>query len=569
MADNPRKLDDILRFSREREKELECLYRIEEILKKPGLETADAMKMIVAAVPSGWQYPEVCRAKIDIGVETYAPAGFSETPWAQRADIFVQGKKAGEIAVYYSKEMPPADDGPFLTDAARLLRAIADRIGTFIFHRQIEQAVDDLVCGSALWQALGSPKPVTLSANDEVKTVFFATRDNAGNISTPISDQIELDTEAPVLTSYDMRDRTTFSNDCSNNGLIRAYFSYTDDGDAVTLQWSYDGTTFGTWEALMPSPDSADGSVPAAPDGYKLLYIRLVDDIGNLSNIMVDSIYVDGTAPTLATVAAEDIGATASPDPIYPGGVTNATTFTIKLTGLSADVTALMISEDGGTNYTTYPVATAGAATFDYVYTWLSAYTGCTWYPVFVKTVDCAGNMSGAFNGNVYFDIPAPAITAFTGPALTNVLTVSLSITATDNCGLYQMRLGEGSLVGVPWIPFNAAPSFTLAAGDTTEGEMIASVKRGVYVTRFHYVNVEEPMKLVLTGMTRDGTFLIEDGRLTQPLKNLRFTQGVLEALSHVAAIGSERVLVGPGEGGATLEPALLLEQWAFTGQTG
>lgn len=113
------------------------------------------------------------------------------------------------------------------------------------------------------------------------------------------------------------------------------------------------------------------------------------------------------------------------------------------------------------------------------------------------------------------------------------------------------------------------ALNLALAAGDTTEAEMIASVKRGVYVTRFHYVNVEEPMKLVLTGMTRDGTFLIEDGRLTQPLKNLRFTQGVLEALSHVAAIGSERVLVGPGEGGATLVPALLLEQWAFTGQTG
>lgn len=113
------------------------------------------------------------------------------------------------------------------------------------------------------------------------------------------------------------------------------------------------------------------------------------------------------------------------------------------------------------------------------------------------------------------------------------------------------------------------ALNLTLAAGDTSEADMIASVKRGVYVTRFHYVNVEEPMRLVLTGMTRDGTFLIEDGRLTQPLKNLRFTQSALEALSHVEAIGSERVLVGPGEGGATLVPALLLEKWTFTGQTG
>ncbi len=118
--------------------------------------------------------------------------------------------------------------------------------------------------------------------------------------------------------------------------------------------------------------------------------------------------------------------------------------------------------------------------------------------------------------------------------------------------------------------PYGPLPlNLVMDAGDTTEAEMIASVERGVYVTRFHYVNVEDPMKLVLTGMTRDGTFMIENGRLTRPLKNLRFTQGALDALSHVGAIGSERVLIGPGEGGATLVPALLLEKWAFTGQTG
>lgn len=136
----------------------------------------------------------------------------------------------------------------------------------------------------------------------------------------------------------------------------------------------------------------------------------------------------------------------------------------------------------------------------------------------------------------------------------------------------YAARLGlpnTGHALPAP-NPYGPLPlNLAMAPGDSTEAEMIASVERGVYVTRFHYVNVEDPMKLVLTGMTRDGTFLIEDGALTRPLKNLRFTQGVLEALSHVGAVGSERVLVGPGEGGATLVPALLLESWAFTGQTG
>lgn len=118
--------------------------------------------------------------------------------------------------------------------------------------------------------------------------------------------------------------------------------------------------------------------------------------------------------------------------------------------------------------------------------------------------------------------------------------------------------------------PYGPMPlNLQMSAGTGTEAGMIGAVSRGVYVTRFHYVNVEDPMKMVLTGMTRDGTFLIEDGRITRPLKNLRFTQGVLEALSHVGEIGAERVLIGPGEGGSTLVPALLLERWAFTGQTG
>ncbi|KAF0208732.1 MAG: peptidase U62 family [Actinobacteria bacterium] len=107
-----------------------------------------------------------------------------------------------------------------------------------------------------------------------------------------------------------------------------------------------------------------------------------------------------------------------------------------------------------------------------------------------------------------------------------------------------------------------------LAAGDTRVDEMIAGVTRGLYVTRFHYVNVEDPLRVVLTGMTRDGTFMIEDGRLTKPVKNVRFTQSVVDALADVEAVGDRRALIGPEEGGANLAPALLIAKWAVTGQT-
>jgi predicted Zn-dependent protease len=105
--------------------------------------------------------------------------------------------------------------------------------------------------------------------------------------------------------------------------------------------------------------------------------------------------------------------------------------------------------------------------------------------------------------------------------------------------------------------------------GNATIDELVSSVRRGIYVTRFHYVNVEEPIPVTLTGMTRDGTFLIEDGQLSRPLKNQRFTQSVIEAFSNVRGITTERQYSGSEFLGHAFVPGMLLESFTFTGQTG
>lgn len=112
-------------------------------------------------------------------------------------------------------------------------------------------------------------------------------------------------------------------------------------------------------------------------------------------------------------------------------------------------------------------------------------------------------------------------------------------------------------------MPLNIA----MAPGEATIDELIGSVTRGVYVTRFHYVNVEDPIKVLLTGMTRDGTFMIEHGKLTRPLKNLRFTQSAVDALYWCEGASKERAFVGTEEG-ASFVPGLLLSKFSFTGQT-
>jgi PmbA protein len=112
-------------------------------------------------------------------------------------------------------------------------------------------------------------------------------------------------------------------------------------------------------------------------------------------------------------------------------------------------------------------------------------------------------------------------------------------------------------------MPLNVA----MEPGDATMDELIGSVSKGVYVTRFHYVNVEDPISVLLTGMTRDGTFLIENGKLARPLKNLRFTQGAVEALAGCEGATAMRKFVGTEEG-ACYVPGLLLAKFSFTGQT-
>ena len=107
-----------------------------------------------------------------------------------------------------------------------------------------------------------------------------------------------------------------------------------------------------------------------------------------------------------------------------------------------------------------------------------------------------------------------------------------------------------------------------MAPGTTPRDELIAGIKRGVWVTRFHYINPVHPKKAILTGMTKDGTFLIEDGKLARPLLNFRFTQSIPEAFSDVRAASRETKLL-PGEFfGASRVPALHLGSFNFTGVT-
>ena len=118
---------------------------------------------------------------------------------------------------------------------------------------------------------------------------------------------------------------------------------------------------------------------------------------------------------------------------------------------------------------------------------------------------------------------------------------------------------------------FTGAPvasNLFMKAGDSSLEKMIASTQRGLYITRFHYTRLVHNRNCVMTGMTRDGTFLIENGQLSHPVKDLRFTQSYVEALAEVEAVGSQSKLMLNEVGFATRVSALKIGRFNFTGVT-
>ena len=113
------------------------------------------------------------------------------------------------------------------------------------------------------------------------------------------------------------------------------------------------------------------------------------------------------------------------------------------------------------------------------------------------------------------------------------------------------------------WGPY--ARHLLMRPGDIASSDLIAGVKRGIYVTRFWYVRDVHPLRTILTGMTREGTFLIEDGALVRPVRDLRFTQSIVEALDSVVQISNDRLLELGEDGSAVCSPWLHLSRFSFT----
>lgn len=125
----------------ERVKELNCLYKISNVVEKKCVTLDEIFQETCNIMPPAWQYSDITNVRIVYENAEYKSSNFNKTKWKQSADIKFHGKKVGVVEVYYSKKMPQLDEGPFLKEERNLLNAVAERVGRIIERMHTEQAL--------------------------------------------------------------------------------------------------------------------------------------------------------------------------------------------------------------------------------------------------------------------------------------------------------------------------------------------------------------------------------------------------------------------------------------------
>lgn len=143
MTEQEKPIDSLIYDLRERAKELNCLYQVQELLNQQELSIDEISRGIVNVIPHGWQYPDVCQAEINISDKIFSTPGYQETPWGLVSEIILQEETIGYIRVSYIEERPMEDEGPFLKEERKLIDTIAEQLGLHILHQQLKEVFQE------------------------------------------------------------------------------------------------------------------------------------------------------------------------------------------------------------------------------------------------------------------------------------------------------------------------------------------------------------------------------------------------------------------------------------------
>lgn len=171
---------------KERVKELNCLYQIDEVMKNEDLPIEEVIKSIIKILPIAMQYPNYSRVRIIYENKTYESEDFQETKWMMKSDLIIKRKVIGSIEVFYTKSFPDVYEGPFFFEERKLLNAVADRLSSYIFKSKYYEYEDKLFTNKELsthfkyeWEIIldllrnTDPNLISIISKKMINVLFF------------------------------------------------------------------------------------------------------------------------------------------------------------------------------------------------------------------------------------------------------------------------------------------------------------------------------------------------------------------------------------------------------------
>lgn len=129
---------------KERAKELNCLYHVEELLRS-GFDSLDELfNRLLEVIPPGWQHSTICEVRIWYEDKEYKTEDFIESGWMQSANIVIDDDVSGRIDIAYTQFIRESDGSQFLPEEQKLLNTIAARLSSFLFHQKLRKSVEFL-----------------------------------------------------------------------------------------------------------------------------------------------------------------------------------------------------------------------------------------------------------------------------------------------------------------------------------------------------------------------------------------------------------------------------------------
>lgn len=157
----------VLQRLKEREKELNTLYKLDELLSVHDQTSSDLFTKLIDFIPLGWQYSSICEVRVKFEGREWISEDFRETEWMQKAELIIDNNICGEIEIAYLQLIREFNGSQFFPEEQKLLNTIAERVSNFLFQQRLRNTLKVLKTGNENSEGNGNGQILSQSSSDQ------------------------------------------------------------------------------------------------------------------------------------------------------------------------------------------------------------------------------------------------------------------------------------------------------------------------------------------------------------------------------------------------------------------